>query len=72
MYEHGEDFMQVAETIENAIDDMREEMRDSHVYRLRKGQCNIEPGLIFINLLSNFEKIGDYCFNIAEAVAGLK
>jgi phosphate:Na+ symporter len=72
MYKHDKDFMKMAEEIENAIDDMREEMRDSHICRLRKGECNIEPGLIFINLLTNFEKIGDYCFNIAEAVAGLK
>ena len=72
MYKHGGNFMQMAEEIENAIDDMREEMREKHVCRLRNRECSIESGLIFINLLTNFEKIGDYCFNIAEAVAGLK
>jgi phosphate:Na+ symporter len=72
MHKHDTDFMQMAEDIENAIDDMREEMRENHICRLRNGECSIEPGLIFINLLTNFEKIGDYCFNIAEAVAGLK
>ena len=72
MYKHDGSFMQIAEEIENGIDDMREEMRDNHICRLRNGECSIEPGLIFINLLTNFEKIGDYCFNIAEAVAGLK
>lgn len=72
MYKHDQDFMQLAETIEDTIDNMREEMRQNHVCRLRDGECGIDPGLIFINLLSNFEKIGDYCYNIAEAVAGLK
>jgi len=27
---------------------------------------------VFIDLLSNFEKIGDYCFNIAQAAVGIK
>ncbi|MBT8356275.1 MAG: PhoU domain-containing protein, partial [Deltaproteobacteria bacterium] len=34
--------------------------------------CSLDPGLVFIDMLTNFEKIGDYCFNIAEAVTGLK
>ncbi len=72
MYKHEKNFMELAENIENTVDDMREEMRDNHICRLRNGECGIEPGLIFINLLTNFEKIGDYCYNIAEAVAGLK
>jgi phosphate:Na+ symporter len=72
MYKYDGNFMQMSEDIENTIDDMREEMRENHICRLRNGECSIEQGLIFINLLTNFEKIGDYCFNIAEAVAGLK
>ena len=51
---------------------MREEMRQGHVSRLRSGDCSIDPGLVFIDLLSNFEKIGDYCFNIAQAAVGIK
>jgi phosphate:Na+ symporter len=72
MYKHENNFMERAETIENTIDDMREQMRQGHICRLRNGECGIDAGLIFINLLTNFEKIGDYCFNIAEAIAGLK
>jgi phosphate:Na+ symporter len=72
MYKHDKNFMELAESIEDTIDDMREEMRDKHICRLRGGDCCIESGLIFVNLLTNFEKIGDYCYNIAEAVAGLK
>lgn len=72
MYRHDQSFMQLAQTIEDTIDDMREEMRDNHICRLRGEECCIESGLIFVNLLTNFEKIGDYCYNIAEAVVGLK
>jgi len=67
-----ENFMKQADEMENSIDLMREEMRQGHVSRLRSGDCSIDPGLVFIDLLSNFEKIGDYCFNIAQAAVGIK
>jgi len=69
---HDKDFMERAIQLENDIDSMRENMRQDHIKRLRRGECKIDPGLVYIDLLSNFEKIGDYCFNIAQAVAGLK
>ena len=65
-------FMRDAQTIEDNIDFMREEMRQNHIYRLRKGVCTNEPGLMFSDMLSNFEKMGDYCYNIAEGIAGIK
>ncbi len=69
---HDETFMIEADSLENSIDHMREKMRHDHISRLRSGDCALDPGLVFIDILTNFEKIGDYCFNIAEAVAGLK
>jgi phosphate:Na+ symporter len=65
-------FMTDAQTIEDNIDFMRDEMRNNHIYRLKEGICSNEPGLIFSDILSNFEKIGDYCYNIAQGVAGIK
>ena len=72
MQNHNENFMNEADALENSIDYMRENMRQDHISRLRSGDCALDPGLVFIDMLTNFEKIGDYCFNIAEAVAGLK
>jgi len=72
MQNHNENFMNEADSLENSIDHMRENMRQGHIARLRSGDCAIDRGLVFIDMLTNFEKIGDYCFNIAEAVAGLK
>jgi len=72
MQKHNENFMNEADSLENSIDHMRENMRQNHISRLRSGDCALDPGLVFIDMLTNFEKIGDYCFNIAEAVAGLK
>ena len=65
-------FMGDAQTIEDNIDFMRDEMRNNHTFRLKEGICSNEPGLIFSDILSSFEKIGDYCYNIAQGVAGIK
>ena len=68
----GKNFMDRAIELENDIDSLREKMRHDHIARLREGECKIDPGLYYIDLLANLEKMGDYCFNIAQAVAGLK
>lgn len=51
---------------------MEEDMKAGHLLRLQKGICEVDTGLIFVNMLTSFEKMGGYCYNIAEAVAGLK
>ncbi|MGA6926529.1 MAG: Na/Pi cotransporter family protein, partial [Desulfosarcina sp.] len=58
-------FMNKADSLENAVDAMREKFRDEHIQRLRSCECNIDQGLVYVSLLTNLEKIGDYCFNIA-------
>jgi phosphate:Na+ symporter len=68
----GDHFMRDAQIIEDNIDFMRGEMREDHIERLGQGVCTNESGLVFSDILSNFEKIGDYCYNIAQAVAGVK
>ncbi|MCB2185858.1 MAG: Na/Pi cotransporter family protein [Deltaproteobacteria bacterium] len=62
----------MAKQMEDSIDDMRETMRDNHVQRLGAGICAVDAGLLFVDLLNNFEKIGDYCYNIARALRGPK
>lgn len=70
--ERNRDIMEVAQTMEDEIDFMREEMRDDYLTRLRSGVCTVDPGLVFVDMLTNFEKVGDYCYNVAQAVAGLR
>jgi phosphate:Na+ symporter len=61
-----------AQEIENNIDRMREEMKSNHLMRLQSGACTVDPGLILVDMLTAFEKLGDFCFNIAQAVVGTK
>ncbi|MBW2060009.1 MAG: Na/Pi cotransporter family protein [Deltaproteobacteria bacterium] len=64
--------MDKARAMESEIDLLQETLRHKHLARLRTGVCTIDPGMIFTDMVNNLEKIGDYCFNIAEAVAGIK
>ena len=59
-----------ADFIEDGIDAMRDKMRKEHIRRLNEGACEVNPGLLFIDLLTSFEKIGDHAYNIAEAISG--
>jgi phosphate:Na+ symporter len=61
-----------AQEMEDNINRMREEMRSNYIMRLQSGTCTVDPGMIFIDMLTSFEKIGDCTYNIAQAVAGLK
>ena len=64
--------MQISQILEDEIDQMRDDMRGNYIMRLQSGACTVDPGLILVDMLTSFEKIGDCCFNIAQAVAGVK
>ncbi|SHI44783.1 phosphate:Na+ symporter [Malonomonas rubra DSM 5091] len=55
---------------EDCIDEMENRMRLKHIARLNTGECAVQPGLLFIDMLHNFEKIGDHTYKVSEAVIG--
>jgi phosphate:Na+ symporter len=61
-----------AHRLEDGIDDIEERLRKNHIKRLNTGECTVNSGLIFIDMLHNFEKIGDHTYNFAKAVVGKK
>ncbi|MDR1397080.1 MAG: Na/Pi cotransporter family protein [Desulfarculales bacterium] len=64
--------MEEAVRYEEAIDDMRDHMREDHVERLRQGQCSVDAGLVFVNMIANYERIGDYLYNISLILKDLR
>lgn len=54
---------------ESYINNLRSELKQNHIKRLEKGTCNVLSGVVFLDAISNFEKIGDHLTNIAQAVA---
>ena len=58
----------IVERDEAFIDDMEEELRKQHIKRLAKQQCNANAGIIFLDILTNLERISDHCLNIVGYV----
>lgn len=53
---------------ENQIDQMERTFRKKHIIRLNEGECVGAAGIVFVDILSNLERIGDHAVNIAEEV----
>ncbi len=53
---------------EEEVDNMEEEMRESHMNRLSAGDCKFAGGVIFLDALANFERISDHAKNVAGYV----
>lgn len=52
---------------EAAIDDLVDMMKDNHVKRLHESECQSSQGLIFVESLTDLERISDHALNIAQA-----
>ena len=48
------------DVVEESVDAMRKHLIDSHIERLNRGECKAENSSIFINLVSNLERLGDH------------
>lgn len=53
---------------ENRIDDMRRKLIDHHIQRLNQGECRAESSGVFINMVSNLERLGDHLTYIAYTI----
>lgn len=59
--------LEVIET-EGAIDKLEKDLRNHHIQRLGDGRCNSTSGIIFLDIISNLERVGDHAANIAHIV----
>ena len=50
------------------IDGLKEKMRNGHITRLKNGECSIEAGFVWADLITNLERTADHCSNIAVCV----
>ena len=51
--------------LEEHIDDLTPECQDSHIFRLNRKECNTEAGMLYLNTITDFERVGDHAINIA-------
>lgn len=54
--------------LEEVIDELKAELRANHIDRVKRRQCSIEAGFIWSDLLTNLERVGDHCNNIATEI----
>ncbi|AJD91468.1 sodium:phosphate symporter [Jeotgalibacillus malaysiensis] len=57
---------------EDLLDKMERKFRKKHILRLNEGACSGQAGIVFVDIISNLERIGDHSVNIAEAVLGIR
>ena len=62
----------LVEPLEQVIDRMKELLRTRHIDRLRVGECGIEAGFVWSDLITNIERVSDHCSNIAGCVMDTK
>lgn len=53
---------------EDLIDKMERKLRKKHIMRVNEGICVGSAGIVFVDIVSNLERIGDHAVNVAEAI----
>ncbi len=56
---------------EEQINALYSRLRQNHIQRLKEGQCYVLSGIVFLDFLNNFEKMGDHLTNIAEVTSDI-
>ena len=56
------------EPLEQVIDGLRSSLRNSHIVRLKGGECTVEAGFIWADLLTDLERVSDHCSNVAVGI----
>ena len=59
---------QAVEPLEEVVDRLKERFRSSHIHRLQQGECTIEAGFVWSDMLTDLERISDHCANIAQCL----
>lgn len=53
------------EPLEEVIDYLCDELKNRHIARMQQGLCSLEKGFIYLDVLTNLERISDHCSNVA-------
>jgi len=56
--------------LEQLINKRRDELREAHLKSIEAGDYNVRSGLVYSDLFSSCEKVGDHVINVSEAATG--
>ena len=62
----------LVEPLEQVVDELKEKLRLRHIGRLQRGECSIDAGFIWSDLLTDLERVADHCSNIAGCVLEMR
>lgn len=62
------EYVRKVRQLEDDVDNFEEELRDKHIQRLSNGQCIPQNGVVFLDILSNVERVSDHANNIVKCV----
>ncbi|MCI7812342.1 MAG: Na/Pi cotransporter family protein [Lachnospiraceae bacterium] len=65
---HSIDAANSVSKYEDQVDNMEEELRETHIERLSKQLCSPTNGVVFLDIISNLERISDHAYNLAGYV----
>ena len=66
--ENSMDAVRRVNKCEDEVDFLEDELREKHIIRLSSGDCNPEAGIVFLDILSNLERISDHAKNLADYI----
>ncbi len=66
-----DEYQKVA-SLEQKIDDMTEEFRNEMMKRIQKGICSDEGSILFSEMITDFERIGDHALNISKELTRIR
>lgn len=64
----SKDFAREVLSKEDRIDELERVLRKRHILRLNKGECSGQAGIIYADIISNLERVGDHAVNVAETI----
>ncbi|MGE5630161.1 MAG: Na/Pi cotransporter family protein [Caulobacteraceae bacterium] len=62
------EYVDKVDKYERKVDELRDKFKASHIKRLNKNECNINAGVLFLDILTNLERVSDHCVNVADVV----
>ena len=68
-YLHGDSRLDNAAKLEQTIDDMTTRFRENHMHRMKNGECSDEGCILYSEILTDFERVGDHVLNIAQELS---
>ncbi|MDD4504117.1 MAG: PhoU domain-containing protein, partial [Clostridiaceae bacterium] len=54
---------------EDTIDDLSDQLKERHIQRLEAGTCNVQAGIIYLDVITHLERIADHLHNISLIIA---